>query len=76
MREIRPDIIIEKNGRKAMIIDAKYKKYSTFGFTSKNFQAVSRDDLYQMIAYLYHYGSNNENLRPKGDCPWRADAAA
>lgn len=62
MREIRPDIIIEKNGRKAMIIDAKYKKYSTFGFTSKNFQAVSRDDLYQMIAYLYHYGSNNENL--------------
>jgi 5-methylcytosine-specific restriction endonuclease McrBC regulatory subunit McrC len=62
MREIRPDIIIEKNRRIVMIIDAKYKRYSTFGFTSKDCHAVSRDDLYQMIAYLYHYGSNNENL--------------
>lgn len=31
MREIRPDIIIEKNGKILMIIDAKYKDYTQFG---------------------------------------------
>ena len=26
--------------------------------------------------YLEYDEKNNETLRPKGDCPWRADAAA
>lgn len=53
-REIRPDIIIEKDNRVVMIIDAKYKWYSEFGNTAK--LGVSREDLYQMVTYLYHYG--------------------
>ena len=53
-REIRPDIIIEKDNRVVMIIDAKYKWYENFGKTAKT--GVSRDDLYQMVTYLYHYG--------------------
>lgn len=53
-REIRPDIIIEKNNRVVMIIDAKYKWYTEFGNTAKT--RVSREDLYQMVTYLYHYG--------------------
>lgn len=53
-REIRPDIIIEKDNRIVMIIDAKYKWYKNFGSTAK--LGVSREDLYQMVTYLYHYG--------------------
>lgn len=53
-REIRPDIIIEKDNRVVMIIDAKYKWYNNFGSTAK--LGVSREDLYQMVTYLYHYG--------------------
>lgn len=54
MREIRPDIIIEKDGTPVMIIDAKYKQYTNIGRTALN--GISRDDLYQMNTYMYHYG--------------------
>lgn len=60
MREIRPDIIIEKNNRVLMIIDAKYKNYTQFGRNSM--EGVKREDLYQMSTYLYHYGRDNEEI--------------
>lgn len=60
MREIRPDILIEKNGRVVMVIDAKYKNYPLFGKTSE--YGVQRDDLYQMSTYLYHYGNQDEAI--------------
>ncbi|OWV19263.1 McrC family protein [Fibrobacter sp. UWB3] len=61
-RAIRPDIIIEKDNRAVMIIDAKYKRYKTLGKTSKDPYAVSREDLYQMTTYLYHYGKDNQPI--------------
>ena len=61
-RAIRPDIIIEKNNRVVMILDAKYKRYQTLGGSSKDLYAVSRDDLYQMTTYLYHYGKDNQPI--------------
>lgn len=57
IREIRPDIIIEKDNRVVLIIDAKYKDYHSFGHTAK--YGISRDDLYQMSTYLYHYGTED-----------------
>lgn len=56
MREVRPDIIIEKDGRILAIIDAKYKNYRCLGNTSSELIFVQREDLYQMSTYLYHYG--------------------
>ena len=60
MREIRPDIIIEKNGRVLMIIDAKYKDYSQFGKSA--LFGVNREDLYQMTTYLHHYGKEDQSI--------------
>lgn len=60
MREIRPDIIIEKNGRVLMIIDAKYKDYSQFGKSA--LFGVNREDLYQMTTYLHHYGKEDQKI--------------
>ena len=60
MREIRPDIIIEKNGKVLMIIDAKYKHYTQLGKTSK--EGVKREDIYQMTTYLHHYGNEGQNI--------------
>lgn len=60
MRAIRPDIIIEKDGRVLVIIDAKYKYYEQFGSTSK--YGVSREDLYQMTTYLHHYGKDDASI--------------
>ena len=60
MRELRPDIIIERNNKVVMIIDAKYKWYSEFGNTAK--LGVSREDLYQMTTYLYHYGKQGSPI--------------
>lgn len=53
MRNIRPDIIIERDNRVVMIIDAKYKNYYRFGETAN--PGIQREDLYQMSTYLYHY---------------------
>lgn len=61
-RAIRPDIIIEKNNQVVMILDAKYKRYKTLGSTSKEPYAVSREDLYQMTTYLYHYGKSDKPI--------------
>lgn len=58
MREIRPDIIIEKDGRTMMIIDAKYKEYHSLGRIDTR-DTVNREDLYQMSTYLYHFGKAN-----------------
>lgn len=60
MRELRPDIIIELNGRVLVIIDAKYKDYHLFGKTATD--GVQREDLYQMSTYLYHYGTSNKAI--------------
>ena len=60
MREIRPDIIIEKNGQVVAILDAKYKRYKKIGRIAK--EGVSREDLYQMMTYLYHYGKEKQPL--------------
>lgn len=60
MREIRPDIIIEKNGKILMIIDAKYKDYTQFGKSAV--YGVGREDLYQMTTYLHHYGNEDQNI--------------
>jgi 5-methylcytosine-specific restriction endonuclease McrBC regulatory subunit McrC len=60
MREIRPDIMIERDGRIVMIIDAKYKNYNQFGRTSQ--YGIQREDLYQMTTYLYHYGNENQPI--------------
>jgi 5-methylcytosine-specific restriction endonuclease McrBC regulatory subunit McrC len=61
-RSIRPDIIIEKNHRVVMIIDAKYKRYETLGKSAQDRFAVSREDLYQMTTYLYHYGKADKPI--------------
>lgn len=60
MRELRPDIIIERNNKVVMIIDAKYKNYSELGAISQS--GIQRDDLYQMCTYLYHYGKMNDSI--------------
>lgn len=60
MRKIRPDILIEEDGRVVMIIDAKYKNYTCFGKTSEH--GIRRDDLYQMSTYLYHYGKQDKAI--------------
>lgn len=60
MREIRPDIIIEKNDKVVMIIDAKYKNYLQFGKSSVF--GVSREDVYQMTTYLHHYGKEDQSI--------------
>ena len=55
-----PDIMIERDCKTVMIIDAKYKKYQSFGKTAE--YGISRDDLYQMNTYLYRYGKENEPI--------------
>lgn len=59
-REIRPDIVIEKDKEVVMIIDAKYKFYQQFGKTAG--EGVQREDLYQMTSYLYHYGREDKQI--------------
>lgn len=57
LREIRPDIIVERNQRVLLVIDAKYKLYNAIGKYGSPLTNVQREDLYQMNTYLYHYGS-------------------
>ncbi len=59
-RQIRPDIIIEENGEIIAILDAKYKWYNRLGRTAK--EGASRDDLYQMCTYLYHYADKDKKV--------------
>jgi len=63
IRQIRPDIMIKKDGKVVAILDAKYKSYNQIGQYAnceKFPYFVSRDDLYQMSTYLYHYADSNE----------------
>ncbi len=60
IRQIRPDILIADKNNILMIIDAKYKNYSQLGKYSS--EGISREDLYQMNTYIYHYGKNNPNM--------------
>lgn len=56
-REIRPDLIIENEaGVPVAILDAKFKPYNKVGDYESG--GVGRDDLYQMITYMYHYGKD------------------
>jgi 5-methylcytosine-specific restriction endonuclease McrBC regulatory subunit McrC len=59
-RQIRPDIIMEKNGKTIAILDAKYKLYNKLGAIAK--YGVSRDDLYLMSTYLYHYADSSSKV--------------
>ncbi len=61
-RSIRPDIIIEKDGSIVAILDAKYKSYTKIGRTANEYGSVSRDDLYQMTTYLYHYAQVDQEI--------------
>ncbi len=61
-RSIRPDIIIEKDGKVVAILDAKYKWYEKIGRTASDYSKVNRDDLYQMTTYLYHYGKESKKI--------------
>lgn len=61
-RTIRPDIIIEKNGKTVAVLDAKYKWYDKIGRYADIDNSVSRDDLYQMTTYLYHYGKGDDPI--------------
>jgi hypothetical protein len=56
-REIRPDLIIENEaGIPVAVLDAKFKSYTTVGKYARD--GVSREDLFQMATYLYHYGED------------------
>ena len=61
-RQIRPDIIIEDGGKIIAILDAKYKWYNKIGKYANFDNAVSREDLYQMTTYLYHYGNCKDKI--------------
>jgi len=71
-RQIRPDIIIEKDNKIVAILDAKYKFYTRLGANSVH-PNVSREDLYQMTTYLYHYGKENEKITGLFICPTETD---
>lgn len=60
-RQVRPDIIIKKENKIAIIIDAKWKRYKEFGATDCQ-GGVNRDDLYQMMTYLYHYARADDKV--------------
>ena len=49
--QLKPDIVIEKDGRQKVIIDTKWKSIDS----SYNRHRVKREDLYQMYAYLTRY---------------------
>jgi len=61
-RSIRPDIIIGKDGEVIAILDAKYKSYKQIGKYADFDDSVSREDLYQMTTYLYHYGKESQKI--------------
>ena len=60
--EFITDFIIKKDNIVIAVLDAKYKHYNKIGKYADIDKSVSRDDLYQMATYLYHYGNKNENI--------------
>jgi 5-methylcytosine-specific restriction endonuclease McrBC regulatory subunit McrC len=67
-RWIKPDILIRdsKTGAVKAVLDAKYKFYNKIGRTAKEPGTVSREDLYQMTSYLWHY---DKYKTEKGNLP-------
>ncbi|GAA5142533.1 hypothetical protein GCM10023213_28670 [Prosthecobacter algae] len=59
-RQIRPDLLIEREGHVVAVLDAKFKNDTQVGRYEKD--GVSREDLYQMSTYLYHYGRTDRSL--------------
>ena len=53
-REVRPDLLVKKQGYVVAVLDAKFKGYTRIGKYEQD--GVRRDDLYQMATYLYRYG--------------------
>ncbi|MDU1937485.1 MAG: McrC family protein [Clostridium sp.] len=53
--QLKPDIVIEKDGKEQLIIDTKWKRISS----AYNRHGVKREDLYQMYAYLTRYKDVN-----------------
>ena len=49
--QLRPDVVIEIDGKETIIIDTKWKRISN----KYNRHGVKRDDLYQMYAYITRY---------------------
>lgn len=49
--QLKPDIVVEKDGMEKIIIDTKWKRIDS----SYNRHGVKREDLYQMYAYLTRY---------------------
>ena len=61
-RKVRPDILIKKDGKVVAILDAKYKNYTHIGMYANEQDAVSREDLYQMMTYLQRFGDNESTI--------------
>lgn len=59
-RQIRPDLLIEREGHVVAVLDAKFKNDTQVGRYEKD--GISREDLYQMGTYLYHYGREDHPL--------------
>ena len=59
-RQIRPDLLIEKDGLIVAVLDAKFKSVTEIGSYEKG--GVRREDLYQMGTYLYHYSHANNPI--------------
>lgn len=57
---IRPDLLIEREGHVVGVLYAKFKNDTQVGRYEK--EGVSREDLYQMSTYLYHYGREDHPL--------------
>lgn len=50
---VRPDIILEKDGKTAIVVDAKYKNP---GYENGAYKNINSSDLYQVYAYSRIYG--------------------
>ena len=60
LQSLRPDILIlNENERCLAIADAKYKNTRT---NSENVNGVSREDLYQLSAYLSGFGNSERRM--------------
>ena len=59
-RGIRPDFLVYNSRNELVaVMDAKYKNYNSIGAVPGG---ISREDLYQMTTYLYHYSKPERQL--------------
>jgi 5-methylcytosine-specific restriction enzyme subunit McrC len=54
---LKPDILVRRAGRVVAVIDAKYKRLVN---TRERPDGVDRGDLYQLVSYLAHFGSDGK----------------